>query len=122
MFGIATSTIKMYGIIALAGLVGVFLFLFKMRGMKIEGLESKISELVQQAKVNQQKAIEDRKAKKATKEFQKIADEGNSKKTKVSNEVSELVDSTIKKNPVHKDIQKEKQKNDVFLDSVRVGL
>ncbi len=128
MFGIATSSLKMYGIIAIGAIVAIFLFIFKMRGVKIDGLEKTIDEMVQRAKANQQEAIETRKARKKSKEFQGIANDGSSNKSNAGKEISDLVDSTLNTSieTTTKEVDPEKVKkikqNEAFLDAIRVGL
>lgn len=80
MFGIGMESVKMYGAIALASIVGIFLFIFKMRGMKIDNLESKMTNMVTAAKASQAKAKKAVKIKKAEKELSSIVEDGELEK------------------------------------------
>ena len=125
MFGIATTSLQMYGAIALAAVIGVFLVIFKMRGMKIDGLEKTLASMVAKTKANYQAKVDSENARKASSGFQETADKGAKDKSNAGKSVSDLVDSTIVP-PISVDQTKEQEvkvkSNEAFLDRIRVGL
>jgi uncharacterized Zn finger protein len=125
MFNIATSSLKMYGIIAISSIIGIFLLIFKLRGIKIDKLESQIQRYIEKAKAEQQQSIQRRNSKKVSNDLQKIADSGTHEKNIAESNIDKLVDTSISKHQqkVEKsESDKKIELSDSFIDVVRVGL
>jgi len=98
MFSVITGNFKLYGLIALGVIIAGFLVVFKMRGMKIAGLQEKLKDAEAHIKVAVETQRRAKVARVAEKEIENVILGAESKKGKAEMDVSKIMEqSTIEK-------------------------
>ncbi len=98
MFSALSGNFKLYGLIALGAIVAGFLIVFKMRGMKIAGLQGKLKEAEASIKVAVETQRRAKVTRKTEKDIEKVIREAEADKDGTEQAVSKMMEqSTIKK-------------------------